>query len=137
MTEAEILILRSGLTGLIISIVSVSFGMISAYIAGLWLFVRHAPLGLRLIAFFLLTAGLLFMGAITLGLHELLLSTDKAWATLDNPVSGISDFGGTRPDILLGLSIYEASAALGFAAFIGIYLALAHMTFIYKWQPKE
>ena len=43
MTEAEILVLRGGLTGLVISVVSVSFGMISAYIAGLWLFLKRAP----------------------------------------------------------------------------------------------
>ncbi len=35
MTEADILSLRSDLTGLVISVVSVSFGMISAYIVRL------------------------------------------------------------------------------------------------------
>jgi hypothetical protein len=38
MSEAEILSIRNELTDLVISVVSVSFGMISAYIAGLWLF---------------------------------------------------------------------------------------------------
>ena len=46
MTEAEILAMRIGLTGLIISVVSVAFGMISAYIAGLWLFLSRAPFSL-------------------------------------------------------------------------------------------
>jgi hypothetical protein len=35
MVEADILVAWGGLTGLIISVVSVSFGMISAYIVGL------------------------------------------------------------------------------------------------------
>ena len=38
MSEAEILSIRNDLTAIVISVVSVSFGMISAYIAGLWLF---------------------------------------------------------------------------------------------------
>jgi hypothetical protein len=42
MTEAEILPIRNDLTGLVVSAVSVSFGMISAYIAGLWLFLRRS-----------------------------------------------------------------------------------------------
>lgn len=134
LTEAEILVLRGGLTGLVISVVSVSFGMISAYIAGLWLFLKNAPLSLRWIAFFLLTSGLTFMGAITWGLHELLLSTDRAWAKLETTTTEIADFGGSRPPYLAGLSLYEASAGLGFIAFAGIYLALGYMTFVYRWQ---
>lgn len=134
MTEAEILVLRGGLTGLVISVVSVSFGMISAYIAGLWLFLKRTPFALRLLAFLLLTAGLVFMGAITWGLHELLLSTDRAWAKLPTTATEIPNFGGMRPAYLHGLTLYEASAAIGLLSFAGIYLALAYMTFGYRWR---
>ncbi|MEM9355448.1 MAG: hypothetical protein AAGB04_04480 [Pseudomonadota bacterium] len=137
MTEAEILVLRGGLTGLVISVVSVSFGMISAYIAGLWLFLKRSPFALRLITFLLLTSGLVFMGAITWGLHELLLSTDRAWAKLPTTATEIKSFGGMRPELLQGFTLYEASAALGFLAFAGIYIALAYMTFGYRWQGDE
>ncbi|MGI9411379.1 MAG: hypothetical protein ACR2OV_14965, partial [Hyphomicrobiaceae bacterium] len=133
MTEAEILVIRGGTTGLIISIVSVSFGMISAYIVGLWLFIRKVPLFLRLVAFALLTSALAFMGGITWGLHELLLGTDRAWAKLDNITSGIPNFGGNRLEQLLDLSLYEVFAGLGFVAFVAIYFALAYMTFVYRW----
>ena len=71
MSEADILSIRNELTGLVVSVVSVSFGMISAYIAGLWLFLREAPISLRLLAFALLSCGLAFMGALTLGLNDL------------------------------------------------------------------
>ena len=136
MTEAEILVLRGGLTGPVISVVSVSFGMISAYSAGLWLFLKHSPFALRLITFLLLTAALALMGAITWGLHEFLLATDRAWAKLPSTSTEITNFGGIRPDILQGFTLYEASAALGFLAFAGIYLALAYMTFGYRWQDE-
>ena len=65
MSEAEILSIRNDLTGLVVSVVSVSFGMISAYIAGLWLFLRDAPISLRFLAFALLSCGMAFMGALT------------------------------------------------------------------------
>lgn len=133
MSEAEILSIRSELTGLVISVVSVSFGMISAYIAGLWLFLREAPISLRILAFVLLSAGLAFMGAMTWGLNDLLVGTDHAWAKLATRASDIPDFGGRRPEWLYGLTLYEASAAIGAFAFGAIYLALAYLTFVYTW----
>ncbi|MFT3730996.1 MAG: hypothetical protein QM780_06140 [Hyphomicrobium sp.] len=133
MSEAEILSIRNELTGLVISVVSVSFGMISAYIAGLWLFLREAPISLRLLAFFLLSCGLAFMGALTAGLNALLLGTETAWAKLSNPASEIPGFGNVRPDWLHGLSLYDASALLGGLAFAAIYVSLGYLTFVYKW----
>lgn len=133
MTEAEILSVRSDLAALVISVVSVSFGMISAYIAGLWLFLREAPFALRLLAFVLLTAGLLFMGSFTWGLNDLLIGTDRAWAKLTHPATEISGFGNWRPEWLGGLTLYEASVVLGSFAFGAIYLSLGYLTFIYRW----
>jgi hypothetical protein len=133
MSEAEILAIRNDLTGLVISVVSVSFGMISAYIAGLWLFLREAPVSLRLLAFALLSCGLAFMGALTLGVNGLLIGTDHAWAKLATRATDIENFGDVRPPWLYGLSLYEASAVLGGLAFGAIYLALAYLTFAYKW----
>ena len=78
-----------GLTGLIISVVSVSFGMISAYIVGLWWFLRHAPFAMRMIAFSLLTFGLAFMAVLAWGLHELFLGTQRAWTKLPASVTEV------------------------------------------------
>lgn len=133
MSEAEILSIRNELTGLVVSVVSVSFGMISAYIAGLWLFLREAPISLRLLAFTLLSCGLAFMGALTIGLNELLIGTDHAWSKLTTPATEISGFGNARPDWLHGFTLYEASALLGSLAFGAIYVSLAYLTFIYRW----
>jgi hypothetical protein len=133
MSEAEILSIRNELAGLVLSVVSVSFGMISAYIAGLWLFLREAPLSLRLLAFILLTCGLVFMGALTWGLNDLLVGTDHAWSKLANPATEISGFGNERPPWLQGFTLYEASVMLGTLAFGAIYVSLAYLTFIYRW----
>ena len=133
MTEAEILSIRNELTGLVVSVVSVSFGMISAYIVGLWLFLKQAPLGLRVLAFLLLSCGLAFMGVLTGGLNALLIGTERAWSKLGSTSVEIASFGGERPDFLHGLSLYEASALLGGVAFFAIYLALFFFTFFYRW----
>jgi hypothetical protein len=133
MSEAEILSIRNDLTGLVVSVVSVSFGMISAYIAGLWLFLREAPLALRLLAFALLSCGLAFMGSLTAGLNGLLVGTDNAWAKLANHATDIAGFGNERPSWLYGLSFYDASVGLGALAFGAIYVALAYLTFFYRW----
>lgn len=130
MDEAAVLGLRNEVTGLIVSIVSVSFGMISAYIVGLWLFLRRVPLLLRAIAFSMLSCGLAFMGGMLVG-------TDRAWAKVEIKSSEIPNFGGWRPDFLMGLSLYEIGALLGFISFTTIYVALAYMTFFYKWPEAR
>ena len=134
MSEGEILSIRNELTALVISVVSVSFGMISAYVVGLWLFLKDAPLALRSLAFALLSCGLAFMGVVTAGLNGLLVGTERAWSKLATTSVGIASFGGERPEALHGLSLYEASAALGGLAFGAIYLALVYFTFFYRWD---
>lgn len=136
MSEFEILAIRNELTGLVISVVSVSFGMISAYVVGLWLFLKDAPLALRSLCFVLLSCGLGFMGAMTGGMHALLVGTERAWSKLAATSVGIASFGGERPEMLHGLSLYEASAVLGGLAFGAIYIALFYFTFFYRW-PTE
>ena len=71
-----------------------------------------------------------------MGLFELLLATDHTWAKLPSTSTEITNFSGMRPEILQGLTLNEASAAPGFLAFAGIYLALAYMTFGYRWQDE-
>jgi hypothetical protein len=137
MTEGEILSIRNELTGLVLSVVSVSFGMISAYIVGLLLFLRNAPFGLRAVSFLLLSCGLAFMGVVTGGLNALLIGSERAWSRLDTTSVGIASFGGERPAALHGLSLYEASAALGCAAFGAIYIALFFFTFFYRWPADN
>lgn len=133
MTEVDILSVRNDLTALVVSVFSVSFGVISGYLAALWLFLKDAPFALRFLAFVLLSFGLAFMGAMTIGLHELLLGTERAWAKLPVTATEIPGFGSERPDWLAGFTMYEAAAALGAAAFGAIYAALFYLTFLYRW----
>ena len=136
MTEADILSVRNELTDMVISIVSVSFGMVSAYIVGLWLFLKRAPLILRALSFIVFSFGLAFMGALTIGLHELLLGTERAWSKLAKSATEIPGFG-SAPIEALGLTQYEAAACLGALAFLAIYVALFFLTFLYRWPEDK
>jgi hypothetical protein len=135
MTEADILSVRNELTDLVVSVVSVSFGMISAYIVGLWLVLKRAPFILRALSFVVFSFGLAFMGALTIGVHELLLGTERAWNKLSKTATEIPGFG-SDPIEALGLTQYEAAACLGALAFLAIYLALFFLTFFYRW-PED
>jgi len=136
MTEAEILSIRNELTDIVVSVVSVSFGMVSAYIVGLWLFLKRAPFVLRALSFVVFSFGLAFMGVLTIGLHELLLGTQRAWAKLGTTATDIPGFGSEPLEVLNGMTQYEAAAALGGIAFLAIYLALFFLTFFNRW-PVE
>ncbi len=137
MTEAEILTVRNDLTEIVLSVVSVSFAMISSYIVGLWLFLRHAPFTLRALAFFMLSVGLAFMGTLTAGINDLMIGTERAWSRLSQPATGITGFGSETPAYLMGLSLYEAATVLGGMAFLAIYLALAYLSFFFRWPAER
>ena len=134
MTEAEILSARNDVTAIVVSVAGFSFTMISAYIAALWLFLKDAPFALRLLTFVLLTSGLAFMGVMSAGLNDLLLATETAWSKLPKTATGLPGFGNARPDFLMGFTLYEAAALLGTLTFGAIYLALAYLTFVYRWD---
>jgi hypothetical protein len=137
MTETDILTVRNDLTEIVISVVSVSFAMISGYIAGLWLFLKNAPFGLRLLSFFMLSIGLAFMGALTVGVNDLLIGTEKAWSKLGTKATEVPGFGSEAPSWLYGFTLYEAAGALGALAFLGIYLALFYLTFLFAWPEQR
>lgn len=137
MTEAEILTARNEVTAILVSVVSASLTVVSAYVVGLWTVLRHAPVGLRLIAFAIFSLALAFFGGVAFGLHHLLSGTEHAWSKLTSNAMNISGFGNERPEYLFGLSLYEAAAMLGGAAFLALYLALFAMTFAYDWSKAE
>ncbi|MEM9726580.1 MAG: hypothetical protein AAF909_14115 [Pseudomonadota bacterium] len=134
MNENDLLSLATDGTEAVLTLVSTAFAFISAYIAGLYFFLRKAPLALRLASFALLSVTLSFLGIIALGLLGILYGADVAWRELDATATNVTSLGGERPDFLMGLSVYEAGAASGFLAFSLLYLALGFMTFFYRWR---
>lgn len=136
MTEGQLLELSLSATENVLHVLSVAFGLISAYIAGLFFFLNRAPFTLRLIAFGLLSIGLTFLGVIAFGVHGILTGMDAAWREMPVTSTGIVSFGGERPASLGGFSIYEAAVLLGFSVFGLVYLALAYLTFLFRWPER-
>ncbi len=60
------------------------------------------------------------MGALTVGIHELLLATERAWSKLGKTATEIPGFGSAEIE-RWGLTQYQAAAALGAIAFLAIY----------------
>ncbi len=137
MSEHEILNFRNEVTALVISIFTLGFSMVSAYIAGLWFFLKGAGTPMRLVAFALLSTGLAFAGTMAFGLNELLLGSERAWTKLQSNSIGLPGFGSERPLWLFGLSPYEVTAGIGALVFGAIYVALLVLTFFYRWPHAD
>ena len=135
MTEAEIMqaFLASG--QVVISLFSMFFAMISTYIAGLYFFLNRAPVALRLLAFVLLSIGLVFLGAAAAIQQWLQQSLSIAWAKVPSPIFSIA---ALRDPIWLqlpyGWSLTDLGTILGWSTAMSVYLALGYMTFIYRWR---
>jgi len=137
MSEAELMqgLFTSGQT--VISLFSTFFAMISAYIAGLYFFLNLAPLALRLLAFFLLSIGLVFLGTAAAIQQRLQDGLFAAWAKLPSPILSIEVLRNPVPlSLPYGWSLQEIGTALGWLTALSVYLALGYMTFIYRWKDE-
>jgi drug/metabolite transporter (DMT)-like permease len=86
MSEAEMMQGVLSSIQVVISLFSMLFAFISAYIAGLYFFLRRAPLPLKLLAFLLLSIGLIFLGGAAITQQRLQVGLLTAWGKLPTPV---------------------------------------------------
>jgi len=82
MSEAEVMQGVFSSVHVVISLFSTFFAMISAYIAGLYFFLNRAPVALKLLAFFLLSIGLVFLGGAAITQQRLQAGLLAAWADI-------------------------------------------------------
>lgn len=133
-TESELLQALYASTQTIISLFSMFVTIVSGYVAGLYLFLKDAPLALRFLAFLLLSVALAFLGGATFIQQVAQDAIFAAWIKLPNP--------SIPADLLLnplpmpevrGIPVRLIGIALGWAAALSIYLSIAYMTFCYRW----
>jgi hypothetical protein len=137
-SEAELMQALIGSIQVVVSVFSMFFAIISAYIAGLFLFLNRAPLSLRLLAFFLLSAGLMFLGGSALIQQRVQEELFAAWAKLPSPVVAVEALRKPLPVALPGgISVQDAGVIVGWITALSVYLALAYLTFFYRWQPRR
>ncbi|MFY0614505.1 MAG: hypothetical protein JXQ99_23445 [Hyphomicrobiaceae bacterium] len=149
MTEAEILQLSFSANEAVASLFSIFFGMVSAYIAGLYFFINRAPATIKVIAFTLLTMGFLFIGQSMSGIELRILGLVRAWAELQQTATGISQLNNPMlpvpvRDLLNSYGVHVASYGgtrlgiySGWVLSMLVYLALLYATFFYRWPDSR
>lgn len=149
MTEAEILQISFHANEAVTSLFSVFFGMVSAYIAGLYFFINRAPVTIKLIAFTLLSMGFLFIGQAMSGIELRILGLVRAWGELNATATGIPQLNNPLlpvpvRDLLESYGVvipaYEGNRLgiyFGWGLSMLVYLALFYATFVYRWpEPR-
>jgi hypothetical protein len=135
MSEAELVQGLLGSIQVVISVFSMFFAMTSAYIAGLYFFLNRAPLSLRLLAYLLLSIGLLFLGGSAAVQQRLQENLFAAMGKLPNAVVAVDALRNPiAVSLPQGLSLQEVGIAIGWATALSVYLALGYLTFFYHWR---
>lgn len=136
MTEFEIVEGLWNALAAIMGIVSLFLGLVSGYLAALYFFLGQATFFLRTLAFGLLSIALAFLGGIALVVQTMQQGLLEAWGKLKSPVLS-GDFRDPLPLPPVGdLTQQELGVGLGWAVAFTVYLALAFMTFAYRW-PRQ
>lgn len=138
MSEAEIMERLFEALGAILSIVSLFLGIVSGYLAALFFFLGRAPFFLRLLAFGLMSISFVFLGGNALVIGTIQEGLFTAWRQLGSPSITIGDLRNPLPlPPLPGITQQELGVGLGWAVAVTVYLALAYMTFLYRWPDPD
>lgn len=138
MSEAEIMQGLFTAIGAVLNIFSMFFAIVSGYVVALYLFLARAPILLRLVAFGLLSVGLVFLGGTAAVVQRMQDGLFVAWAKLGSPLIDVVDLRNPLPLpelAMAGMSQQQLGVAIGWAVAIAVYAMLAYMTFLYRW-PK-
>ncbi len=135
MTEAELTEQMLIVTEISLVILSVVFTIISAYIVGLYWFLRKTSLVMRSVAFGFFTFVTLVITINGYGVYRHAQGLLKALIELNNkkPLSPLGSMAieNTAQGVTLGVGIgLFALAAL-------IYLGLFYLSFLYRWPPQK
>lgn len=138
MSEAEILQGLFNAIGAVMAIFSLFLTMVSGYLAALYLFLHRAPLPLRALAFGLLSIGLLFLGGTATVIQTMQDSLFASWDKLPSPALDPELLRNPLPiavaELLpVPLTQQQLGIGIGWAVACAVYLALAYMTFFYRW----
>lgn len=137
MTEYELLQISIDAASTLLSIFSLFFGFVSAYVVALYLFLFRAPLALRFLAFLLLTLAFIFIAAMGWNLQYLGEGVHHAWAALKPKATGMETLG---PPLIVRTVFVDGqlfTAWVSWAMGAVVYMLLAYLTFIYRWTHRS
>lgn len=136
MTESEIMQGMIGSIQGVMSLFSMFFAMISGYIVALFLFLHRAPFALRFLAFVLLSLGLVFLGGSAIGIQRIQDGLFAGWARLPSPMIDVDALRNPVPQAKIWMpdwSQQQLGVGIGWMVAVLVYLALAYLTFCYRW----
>lgn len=138
MSEAEIFEGLFNAIQAVMTIFSTFFAIVSGYLVALFIFLGRAPFGLRLLAFVLLTIGLLFLGGTAAVIQTMQEGLFGAWSRLPDPIVPLEQLRNPLPlAASLGISQQEIGTSIGWGIAILVYLAMAYLTFLYRWPQWD
>ncbi len=135
MTFGELAQGRIDAVSFILSLFSMFFTICSAYIAALYFFLGVAPFALRLLAFFVLTVSFLFLGGMAFTVSDLVEVVISNWEQADIPYNSQQTVREWLTQLGGSFQLYYVGALLGWGCAFIVYLALAYLTFGYRWRP--
>lgn len=138
MSEAEILEGLFNAIQAVMTIVSTFFAIVSGYLAALFFFLGRAPFALRLLAFVLLTIALLFLGGTAAVIQTMQDGLFGAWSKMPHTIVSLDRLRNPIPlSSPLGVSQQEIGTGIGWAIGATVYLAMAYLTFFYRWPEAR
>ena len=133
-TEAEVTYQITIMMDMFFTGISILFTVISAYIVGLYWFIRHTRIYLKLVAFGFLTFTLGLITINGVGAFRHMLSLNRALADIQEQQE-LSVIGQMAIEPVAG-DIYDITAmGVGILAFL-IYLGLFYLTFLHRWHDN-
>lgn len=136
MTEAEMMQQMFNVMTSVLTIFSLFFTLVSGYLAALYLFLAHAPVALRLVAFGLLSIGMVFLGGVTMTVQNIQNGLFAQWAKLAAPTMPIAQLRNPVAIAALlenGWTMHDLGTWIGWGVASLVYVALAYLTFVYRW----
>jgi hypothetical protein len=137
MTESEILANAIQAAQAATSLFGVFLTIVTAYIVGLYWFLSQAGSSLKFFAFFLLSLSLAALAMLAWNLQYLGEGMHEAWSRLPQKMTGMETLG---PPILVRNAFTKGGilvTIMGWTVGLLIYIALAYMTFIYRWPARQ
>jgi hypothetical protein len=140
MSEAELTQQMFNAVDTVLTVFSLFFTLVSGYLAALYLFLAQAPVMLRLVAFALLSIGLVFLGGVAMTVQNIQNGLFAAWAKLPEPSISVTQLRNPVAVAAVldnGWSLQEAGVGIGWVVACSVYVALAYLTFVYRWPGRE
>ena len=114
--------------------------LVPGYLAALYLFLNRAPVGLRLVAFVLLSIGLVFLGGSAAVVQTMQNGLFAAWEKIPSPAFSLQQVRNPLPVALsdvLPFTQQQLGVGIGWSVACSVYVVLAYLTFLYRWPQEQ